>query len=92
MPNYWQTTRNLVKVSQKQREQHYSEILWQIFIHNNNGIVISHWQGEFKIEDKEEEDKEERFTFKGREANKNGKFVVLRTYFTMSEEITNHKQ
>ena len=52
MPNYWQTTRNLVKVSQKQREQHYSEILWQIFIHNNNGIVISHWQGEFKIETK----------------------------------------
>lgn len=47
---------------------------------HNNGITISHWQGEFKT------DKEEQvLIFKGRDVNKNGKFVVLRTYFTMSE-------
>jgi hypothetical protein len=56
------------------------------FIHNNNGIVISHWQGEFKTEGKEEEE-EERLTFKGRDVNKNGKFVVLRSYFTKSETL-----
>ena len=49
------------------------------FVHDN-GITISHWQGEFKTEDKKHE-----LTFKGRDVNKNGKFVVLRTYFTKSE-------
>ena len=49
------------------------------YIHTN-GITISHWQGEFKT------DKEEQLLiFKGRDVNRNGKFVVLRTYFTMSE-------
>jgi hypothetical protein len=56
------------------------------FVHNNNGIVISHWQGEFRTESKEEEE-EERLTFKGRDMNKNGKFVVLRSYFTKSETL-----
>ena len=53
------------------------------YIHDNNGIIISHWQGEFKTEGK----KEEYMTFKGRDVNKNGKFVVLRTYFTKSEAL-----
>jgi hypothetical protein len=51
------------------------------FIHDN-GITISHWQGEFKTEGKKHE-----LTFKGRDVNKNGKFVVLRTYFTKSEAL-----
>lgn len=51
------------------------------FIHNN-GITISHWQGGFKTENKKQE-----LTFKGRDVNKNGKFVVLRTYFTKSETL-----
>jgi hypothetical protein len=53
------------------------------FIHDNNGIIISHWQGEFRTEGKEEE----YMIFKGRDVNKNGKFVVLRTYFTKSETL-----
>lgn len=49
------------------------------YVHNN-GITISHWQGEFKT------DKEEQvLMFKGRDMNRNGKFVVLRTYFPVSE-------
>jgi hypothetical protein len=52
------------------------------YIHTN-GITISHWQGDFKTEDKEEQ----RLTFKGRDVNKNGKFVVLRTFFTKSEIV-----
>jgi hypothetical protein len=52
------------------------------YIHDNNGIIISHWQGEFRTEGKEEY-----MTFKGRDVNKNGKFVVLRTYFTKSETL-----
>jgi hypothetical protein len=53
------------------------------FIHNNKGIIISHWQGEFKTEGKEQQD----LTFKGRDVNKNNKFVVLRIYFTKSESL-----
>ena len=52
------------------------------FIHDNNGIIISHWQGEFRTEGNEEY-----MTFKGRDVNKSGKFVVLRTYFTKSETL-----
>jgi len=52
------------------------------YIHHDNGITISHWQGEFRTESKEEY-----MTFKGRDVNKNGKFVVLRTYFTKSESL-----
>jgi len=51
------------------------------FIHDN-GITISHWQGEFKTDDKKQD-----LTFKGRDVNKSGKFVVLRTYFTKSETL-----
>ncbi|HEY6882554.1 MAG TPA: hypothetical protein VI278_00780, partial [Nitrososphaeraceae archaeon] len=54
------------------------------YIHDNNGIIISHWQGEFRTDSKEEE---EYMTFKGRDVNKNGKFVVLRTYFTKSDTL-----
>lgn len=50
------------------------------FIHNN-GITISHWQRVIDTEDQQE------LTFKGRDVNKNGKFVVLRTYFTDSETL-----
>ena len=49
------------------------------YIHHNNGIIISHWQGEFRTEGKEEY-----MTFEGRDVNKNGKFVVLRTYFKVA--------
>jgi hypothetical protein len=50
------------------------------FIHNN-GITISHWQGVFNTEDQQE------IIFKGRDVSKNGKFVVLRTYFIESETL-----
>ena len=50
------------------------------FMHNN-GISISHWEGVLNTEDRQE------LTFKGRDVNKNGKFVVLRTYFTESEVL-----
>jgi hypothetical protein len=46
------------------------------FIHNR-----SHWQGVLKTGDQQE------LTFKGRDVNKNGKFVVLRTYFTKYETL-----
>jgi hypothetical protein len=49
------------------------------YIHNNGSITISHWEGVFDAEDKEQ------LTFKGRDVNKNGKFVVLHTFFTNSE-------
>jgi hypothetical protein len=48
---------------------------------HDNGITISHWQGGFRTE------KKQQLTFKGRDVNKNGKFVVLRTYFTESETL-----
>ena len=50
------------------------------FIHSNDGITISHWEGIFNTEDNKH------LTFKGRDVNKNGKFIVLRTYFTKSED------
>jgi len=53
------------------------------YIHHDNGIVISHWQGEFRTEGKEEE----YMTLKGRDVNKNNKFVVLRIYFTKSQTL-----
>jgi hypothetical protein len=51
------------------------------YIHSNSGIAISHWEGLFDTEDKEQ------LTFKGRDVNKNEKFIVLRTYFTRSETL-----
>ena len=50
------------------------------FIHNN-GITISDWEGALNTED------EQQLTFKGQDTNKNGKFVVLRTYSTESEAL-----
>ena len=47
----------------------------------SNGITISNWQGTFTIYSGEQ------ITFKGKDINKNGKFVVLRTYFTDSPEL-----
>lgn len=41
----------------------------------------SHWEGIFDTENKEQ------LTFKGRDMNKNGKFVVLRTFFTNSKAL-----
>jgi hypothetical protein len=52
------------------------------YIHSNSGVTISHWEGVFDTED----DKEQ-LTFKGRDMNKNQKFVVIRTYFTKSETL-----
>ena len=51
------------------------------YIHNNGSITISHWEGVLDTENKEQ------LTFKGRDVNKNGKFVVLRTFFTNSEAL-----
>jgi hypothetical protein len=49
---------------------------------HGNGISISSWQGIFITYSGEQ------ITFKGRDMNKNGKFVVLRTYFTDSPELS----
>jgi hypothetical protein len=49
---------------------------------HSNGISISNWQGIFTTNSGEQ------ITFKGRDMNKNGKFVVLRTYFTDSPELS----
>ena len=49
---------------------------------HSNGITISNWQGTFTTYSGEQ------ITFKGRDINKNGKFVVLRTYFTDSSKIS----
>jgi hypothetical protein len=47
-----------------------------------NGISMSNWQGTFTAYTGEQ------IAFKGRDVNKNGKFVVLRTYFTDSSKIS----
>ncbi len=49
---------------------------------HSNGISISNWQGIFTTNSGQQ------ITFKGRDMNKNGKFVVLRTYFTDSPELS----
>ena len=49
---------------------------------HSNGISISSWQGIFTTNGREV------IKFKGRDVNKNGKFVVLRTYFTDSLELS----
>ena len=54
------------------------------FIHEN-GVTISHWQGVFTLE--ENESKGEALKFKGLDTSKNGKFLVVRTYFTDSERL-----
>ena len=49
---------------------------------HSNGISISSWQGKFTTRNREV------ITFKGRDVNKNGEFIVLRTYFTDSLELS----
>jgi len=49
---------------------------------HSNGISISSWQGIITT------DSGERISFKGRDVNKKDKFVVLRTYFTDSPELS----
>lgn len=49
---------------------------------HSNGISISSWQGIFTTYSGEQ------ISFKGRDVNKNGKFVVLRTYFTDSPKLS----
>ncbi len=51
------------------------------YIHGDSGVTISHWEGVFDTDDKE------KITFKGRDMNKNYKFVVLRTYFIKSKTL-----
>lgn len=49
-----------------------------------NGVIISNWEGVFTTND----DDGEQLAFKGRDMNKNGKFVVLRTYSTNSKKLS----
>lgn len=46
-----------------------------------NGISISNWQGIFTT------DKGQKISFVGKDASKNGKFYVLRTWFTEDREL-----
>ena len=48
----------------------------------SNGISISNWKGIFTASTGEQ------IRFKGRDMSKNDKFVVLRTYFTDSVELS----
>jgi hypothetical protein len=48
-----------------------------------NRVIISNWEGVFTTNDDEEQ-----LAFKGRDINKNGKFVVLRTYSTNSKKLS----
>lgn len=50
-------------------------------VQGNNGVTISHWQGLFTTTDGD------KLLFKGRDMSKNNKFVVLRTYFTNSDDL-----
>ncbi|HEU4481482.1 MAG TPA: hypothetical protein VFR65_00360 [Nitrososphaeraceae archaeon] len=47
-----------------------------------NRVIISNWEGVFTTNDGEQ------LTFKGRDMNKMGKFVVLRTYSTNSKKLS----
>ena len=48
-----------------------------------NGVIMSNWEGVFTTNDDEEQ-----LAFKGHDMNKNGKFVVLRTYSTTSKKLS----
>ena len=50
-------------------------------VRGKNGVTISHWQGIFTTTGGDE------LSFKGRDMSKNNKFVVLRTYFTNSDNL-----
>ena len=47
-----------------------------------NRVIISNWEGVFTTNEGEQ------ITFKGRDINKTGKFVVLRTYSTDSKKLS----
>lgn len=47
-----------------------------------NGVIISNWDGVFTTKEGDQ------LIFKGRDMNKNNKFVVLRTYFTTSKKLS----
>ena len=49
------------------------------------GVIISNWEGVFTTIDDDNDD-EEQLAFKGRDMNKNGKFVGLRTYSTTNSK------
>ena len=51
------------------------------FVHSN-GVSISHWQGTFLPQDSGII-----ITFQGRDTNTNGRFIVLRTFFSNSDEL-----
>ena len=55
-----------------------------ISIQGKNGVIISNWEGVLTTND----DEEEQLTFKGRDMNKNGKFVAIRTYSTDSKKLS----
>jgi len=50
-------------------------------VQGKNGVTISHWEGLFTTTDGD------KLLFKGRDMSKNNKFVVLRTYFTNSDNL-----
>ena len=47
-----------------------------------NRVIVSNWEGVFTTNDGDQ------LTFKGRDMNKEGKFVVLRTYSTNSNKLS----
>jgi hypothetical protein len=47
----------------------------------SNGVSISDWDGVFTTENGQE------IIFNGKDTNKNGRYIVLRTYFTNNAEI-----
>ena len=51
-------------------------------IKGKNGVIISNWEGVFTTND------EEQLTFKGRDMNKNEKFVAIRRYSTDSKKLS----
>jgi len=50
-------------------------------VQGKNGVTISHWQGIFTTTDGD------KLSFSGRDMSKNNKFIVLRTYFTNSDNL-----
>jgi hypothetical protein len=50
-------------------------------IQGKNGVTISHWQGIFTTTDGD------KLLFSGRDMRKNNNFIVLRTYFTNSDNL-----
>jgi hypothetical protein len=50
-------------------------------VQDKNGVTTSRWQGIFTATDGD------KLLFKGLDTSKNNKFVVLRTYFTKSDNL-----